>query len=51
MCKPNDEEGTYTNIYQCPDDHTQWEDTADSMCNDRCPTCDKEIEPMTSKEI
>jgi len=25
--------------------------TADSMCNDRCPECNKEIEPLCSEEI
>jgi hypothetical protein len=29
----------------------EWEDEWDSMCNDRCPVCNKEIEPYESEEI
>jgi len=39
----------YINHYNHCD--TEWEDDADSMCNDRCPVCDKEIEPYSSEEI
>jgi hypothetical protein len=28
-----------------------WEDTADSMCNDRCPVCNAEIEPYESEDL
>ncbi len=30
---------------------TEWEDTADCMCNDHCPVCDAEIEPYESEEL
>lgn len=29
----------------------EWEDLADSMCNNRCPNCNKEIEPCSSKKF
>ena len=29
----------------------QWSETADSMCNDKCPVCNKEITPTSSEEI
>lgn len=28
-----------------------WEDTWDCACNDRCPVCNKEIEPVSSVEL
>ena len=38
----------YINYYQhCG---IEWEETADCMCNDRCPICNKEIEPGDSEE-
>lgn len=40
----------YRNFYRCSCTH-EWEDTWDSMCNDRCPVCNKEIEPYQSNEI
>ena len=41
----------YLNNYKFPYDGTVWDDTSDSMCNDRCPECNKEIEPLCSEEI
>jgi len=40
----------YTNYYHCPICDHNWEEW-DCMCNDRCPECNREIEPYTSKEI
>lgn len=40
----------YRNYYECPDCRTNWEDDSDSMCNDRCPECDREIEPYDSEK-
>jgi hypothetical protein len=40
----------YRNEYVCPRDGTAWSDTWSCMCNDRCPTCDDEIEPTRSVE-
>ncbi len=39
----------YTNYYV----HCQqvWSDVWDCMCNDKCPVCNKEIEPFMSDEI
>lgn len=47
---------TYHNYYRCPgnlDYRTQhepleWEDEWDCACNDKCPTCNAEIEPYQS---
>ena len=41
----------YINYYQCPDCNALWEDIWTSMCNDRCPECNKEIEPYASKDL
>lgn len=29
----------------------EWQDEWSSMCNDRCPVCNAEIEPCRSEEI
>jgi len=43
------EESAYTNHYtHCGQN---WEMTADSQCNDRCPICNAEIEPHHSVEV
>ncbi len=39
----------YLNFYICKDCNEHWNDVADSMCNDRCPVCNKEIEPYNSE--
>ena len=41
----------YLNQYRCPYCKTEWEDVWDSGCNDRCPDCNKEIEPYESALI
>jgi hypothetical protein len=46
-----DEEIRFINHYQCPDDGTEWTDRWSCACNDKCPTCNKEIEPYESQEI
>ncbi len=45
------EEVRFINHYRCPDDETEWTDQWSCACNDRCPTCNKEIEPYESEEI
>lgn len=40
----------YTNFYECPCG-TAWEDVHDCQSNDRCPNCNKEIEPYKSEEL
>jgi hypothetical protein len=40
----------WTNHYCCPCGE-QWEDQWDCQCNDRCPACNKEIEPFSSIEV
>ncbi|NJA07803.1 hypothetical protein HC024_19005 [Methylococcaceae bacterium WWC4] len=41
----------YLNRYRCPCCQTEWEDVWDCGCNDRCPDCNKEIEPYESALI
>jgi len=41
----------YLNHYRCPYCQTEWEDEWDCACNDRCPDCNKEIEPYDSTVI
>jgi hypothetical protein len=41
----------YLNQYRCPYCKTEWEDVWDCGCNDRCPDCNKEIEPYESALI
>ncbi|OAI27954.1 hypothetical protein [Methylomonas koyamae] len=41
----------YLNQYRCPYCQTEWEDGWDCACNDRCPDCNKEIEPYESALI
>lgn len=41
----------YLNQYRCPYCQTEWEDMWDCGCNDRCPDCNKEIEPYESTLI
>ena len=36
---------------KCPDDGTEWTDESRCACNDRCPSCNHEIEPYESEEI
>lgn len=38
----------YLNIYYCEDCDEEWEDEWSCMCNDKCPECGKEYEPVTS---
>lgn len=46
--QPSDEH-RYRNYYEHCD--TQWDDTWSCMCNDRCPVCNKEIEPYKSEDL
>lgn len=39
----------WTNHYLCPCGE-EWSDEHDATCNDRCPVCDKEIEPFISDD-
>lgn len=42
-----EEETIYHNQYKCVCGH-EWADTHSAACNDRCPKCNKEIEPFKS---
>lgn len=48
---PEEEEALYCNYYRCPLCGEEWEDEWDSMCNDRCPGCNAEIEPYKSTDL
>lgn len=39
----------FTNYYEC-DCGTEWQDNWSCECNDRCPQCNREIEPYKSEE-
>lgn len=41
----------FRNHYECPNDGTKWSDEWTCRCNDRCPTCDAEIEPHSSDDL
>jgi hypothetical protein len=41
----------YLNNYRCDECDVDWEDEWSCMCNDRCPTCDYEIEPYDSDDL
>ena len=36
----------YTRDFLCPRCGTEWEDVWCADCNDKCPTCNAEIEPL-----
>lgn len=44
----NNETHIFQNSYKC-DCGEEWEDNWSCACNDRCPSCNKEIEPYESK--
>jgi len=41
----------YTNHYKCPRCGEQWDDSWDSMCDDRCPECNLTCSPESSDPI
>lgn len=41
----------YVNYYQCPKDEIEWADLWTCQCNDKCPVCNSEIEPLRSDEV
>jgi len=41
----------YSNHYYCSACQQEWHDEWDCECNDRCPICNKEIEPYESDLI
>ena len=41
----------YINHYRCPYCLLEWQDEWDCTCNDKCPDCNKEIEPYESDLI
>jgi hypothetical protein len=49
-CGGKDADGWFANDYKCPCG-ASWSDEHGCMCNDRCPDCNKEIEPIRSEDI
>jgi hypothetical protein len=47
----SEEEPRFLNRYVCPGDGAAWEDQWSCTCNDRCPVCNKEIEPGESVDL
>ncbi len=41
----------FVNHYHCPRCYTRWSSSDSCTCNDRCPTCNVEIEPHESEDI
>lgn len=41
----------FRNEYECPRCGTHWYDEWSCTCNDRCPTCDIECEPIHSVDL
>lgn len=44
------QEPQFLNKYRCPCGR-RWSDLWSCGCNDRCPDCNKEIEPYSSDEV
>lgn len=40
----------FTNYYSCDKCDTEWSDTWDCMCDDRCPNCNTSISPYESDD-
>ena len=47
----HEEELWFLNYYRCPCCQIDWTDEWDCQCNDKCPSCNKEITPYKSEEI
>ena len=41
----------FLNHYHCVDCDIEWDDKWDCMCNDRCESCGREIEPHEPGEV
>ena len=41
----------FRNYYYCAACGCGWDDSWSSVCNDRCPQCDLEVEPLSSEDI
>lgn len=51
---PTDSDGApcrFINHYVCAACEISWQDQWSATCNDRCPSCDAEIEPRSSDEL
>jgi hypothetical protein len=41
----------FNKYYRCTECETEWQDQWSSLCNDRCPKCQTEIEPYDFAEV
>jgi len=41
----------FVNYFRCPVDNAHWADSWSCACNDKCPTCGREIEPYKSLDL
>jgi len=41
----------YENSYLCPKCNSRWTDEWSCTCNDRCPVCDLESSPTSSRDL
>jgi len=41
----------FLNSYHCEACDEYWDDQWSCACNDKCPTCNKEIEPYQSDDL
>ena len=41
----------FENFYQCSECGTNWTDEWSCKCDDRCPRCDAEMEPLDSTDF
>lgn len=48
---PDEDDPCYRSHYACTECGTHWVDEWSCACNDRCPTCNSEIEPYYSEDI
>lgn len=49
--KSKESPSRFINHYQCPDCGVCWQDHWSCTCNDKCPVCNKEIEPLYSTDM
>jgi rubrerythrin len=51
QAQQSQKESQFLNYYSCKDCGYRWNDKWDCKCNDKCPSCNKEIEPYASVEL
>jgi hypothetical protein len=49
--RESNEHNLFRNHYRCDDCDLEWCDVWPHTCNDRCPTCRREVEPYHSEDV